>query len=181
MKYFGDLHNVPLDLHILKLFHSVLCVAQTDLSKGLVLVTPLFYVFQMEEIQPGLLGIVTGRCKVRGQGLNGKQENSSICVCVYLCPHTPMCNNTLTFNLAAIALFFSTMWTLSSSEPTLDTPSKLKSVFPSICPSSWSSVSPSLTRALEGVAKLENLFSCFSVLWASCPYSARKMRIIEHY
>lgn len=164
---YSDLQNIPLDLHILKLFHSVLCVSQADLSESLVLVTALFYVFQVEEIQPCLLGIITGQCKVSGQRLKGNKKTVQLCTSGHKINNNTqckMCNNTLTFNLAAMALFFSTMWTLSSSEPTLDTPSRLKSVFPSTCPSSWSSVAPSLTRALDGVVKLENLFSCFSVL-----------------
>ncbi len=62
--------NSPLNLHVFELFDSVLCVSLADLSKSLVLVTALLYIFQMEEIQSSLLGIITGGGQVGGQGLN---------------------------------------------------------------------------------------------------------------
>ena len=57
------------NLHVLKLFNSVLCVPLADLSKSLVLVTALLYIFQMKEIQSSLLGIVTGCSQISGQRL----------------------------------------------------------------------------------------------------------------
>ena len=67
-----------LDLHILELFYPVPCVALANLSKSLVLVTSLLHVFQMEKIEPRLLGIVPACCKVRGQRLHTNEASRYI-------------------------------------------------------------------------------------------------------
>lgn len=66
--YYKALTDIPL-LHIFELLHSVLCVSLADLSKGLILVTSLLHIFQVKQIQPCLLGIITALSKVRGQRL----------------------------------------------------------------------------------------------------------------
>ena len=100
-------------LHVFKLLHPLFGVSLSDLPQGLVLVTALLHVLSVQQVQPGLLALITRGSQVCRQRL--QQRNASLLALgtsqmQQACAVSQLgVAVSLTLSLAAMALFFSAM------------------------------------------------------------------------